>query len=292
MKGLIQMAKAIKHHLIGNWASNKTVCGIEFKKPNIRIAQFDSNEKSWFNDFGDELDSTKWNETFCLNCLRLHETNLIEQLKMETFLIEYQLNLPKSNRLRKKKNAQLRNNRKKGIKSESISQQLESKWNPPKTKKGIQRKLNKKNNKQSKSNPIILDNKLSDKVNSLYGLPTESKCKIVNKPKKQSKPKTKPIKKENKKETKPLLNKGDIIELTEEIPIDDSFRIGDPIEDDVLELGIGTNWKLVRHNKHLDLWKLQVKSINKKNKVSKWIDDTEYCPYDFISDIINSGYCE
>lgn len=285
------MKQSIKHHLV-NWKSGKTLCGLNFKKDSIRIAELDSG--NWYNDFGDQLDTdNNWQNVFCMNCLKLHELDLIEQFKMKTFLIRYELALPKSNRLRKKRNSQLRSNRKNGIKSDSISKQLDSEFQDksksiPKTSKGKARAKKKQSNK---SNPIIKSNSLTNKVMDLYPIPTESKCVIKSKPKsnpkKQSKPKSKPIKK-----NKPLLNKGDIIELTEEIPIDDSFRIGDPIEDDVLELGIGTNWKLVRHNKHLDLWKLQVKSINKKNKVSKWIDDTEYCPYDFISDIINSGYCE
>ena len=287
LKGTIEM-KAIKHHLV-NWQSGKTICGLNFKSDSIRLASNESNE--WFDDFGNQLDVSDYESIFCINCLKLHETDLIEQFKMESFMIQFDLQLPNTKRQMNRKKSQSRFNRRNGIKTESITDSIDketkAKPNPiitptkskptnsiPKSAKGIAR--DKRKESIAKSNPI--------------DTPTESKCKVISKPKE----KEKPIELVN--EVKPLIdlsNGPKTIEVIEEVPIDDSFLIGDPIDDDsILELGIDTNWKLVRHNKELNLWKLQTKSINKKNKVSKWIDDTEYCPYEFISDIINSGYCE
>lgn len=274
------MTKSIKYHL-ANWKSGKTYCGLNFKTDSIRLAIKDDGD--WIDDCGDELQLDKPFDVFCLNCLKLYESNLIEELKQKTFLIEYKLRMPKSIRGKRKRNASIRSNRIKGIKTDSLSNELDKKFSPPKSDKG---KARQKRKAQSKSKSIIKTNPIERAIGLFPAPVTESKCKVISKPKPKKKKESKPI------EKKPLLNKGDKIEVIEEVPIEDSFRIGDPIEDDVLEMGIGTNWKLVRHDKHLDMWKLQTKSINKKNKVSKWIDDTEYCPYEFISEIINSGYCE
>jgi hypothetical protein len=280
----IEMSKSIKHHLIGNWASNKTVCGIEFKKPNIRIVEFDSKEKAWFNDFGDQLDSANWQDTFCLNCLRLHESNLIEQLKMETFLIEYKLSIPKSNRAKKKKQAQLRRKRngKSNSANESISKQLDKKKKSPSKKSASK--------KQSNSIPKSDKGKAREKrKQSNSNKPTESKCKIINKPK------TKPIKKEKVIELvnevkKPIAKKPAKKEVIESGKMDKDFAIGDPIKDkEIFELGIGSKWRMVRHDKQLNMWKLQFKTVTKG--IPNWIDDTEFVEYEFLSEMVNEGYC-
>ena len=288
------MSKSIKNHLIGNYETGKTVCGINFQSDSIRIAELDDN--NWYDDYGNELDLTNWESFFCLNCLKLHELDLINQFKQRTFLIRYELELPKSKRAMQLKKSKSKRNRIKGIKTKSIHDELtienKKKSNPiPKSKKGIERD---KKKAQSKSNPIPTKSK--KKKAKPIDKPTESKCKVISKPK--DKPiEDKPI--ELVDEIKPLidLSQGSVLlaetenEVIEQINPDDSWSIGDPIDDDtIFELMIGSNWKLVRHNKQLDKWQFQSKQI--KKGIPKWIADSEYVDYSIACELVIDGYCE
>ena len=119
-------------------------------------------------------------------------------------------------------------------------------------------------------------------------IPTDDKCKIIAKP---DKPIDKPI--ELVDEVKPLidLSNGPVkITAIEVDPIDD-WSIGDPIKDkDIFELLIGSDWKLIRHNKQLDQWKFQSKQVVKG--LPKWIDDSEFMSYQDVSELVIDGYCE
>ena len=212
------------------------------------------------------------------------------QFKQRTFLIRYELELPKSNRLRKIKKSKSRRNRIAGIKIKSIHDELaieeKKKSNPiPKSKKGIER--DKKKQAKSIAKPIKPTKKKSKPIDK----PTESKCKVI------SKPKDKPI--ELVDEVKPLidLSNGPALlaetsnEVIEQINPDDSWSIGDPIDDDsIFELMIGSNWKLVRHNKQLDKWQFQSKQV--KKGIPKWIADSEYVDYSIACELVIDGYCE
>ena len=179
----------------------------------------------------------------------------------------------------------------KGIKTKSIHDELtienKKKSNPiPKSKKGIERD---KKKAQSKSNPIPTKSK--KKKAKPIDKPTESKCKVI------SKPKDKPI--ELVDEVKPLIDLSNgpaqlaetSKEVIEQINPDDSWSIGDPIDDDtIFELMIGSNWKLVRHNKQLDKWQFQSKQI--KKGIPKWIADSEYVDYSIACELVIDGYCE
>lgn len=285
------MSKSIKHHL-ANFKSGKCNCGIDFHKDSIRLAELDDDNK-WYDDFGNELNTIdNWESIFCMNCLKLHETNLIEQFKLNTFLIRYELELPKSNRLRKKKKANSRRNRIKGIKTKSITDQLaieeKKKSNPiPKSVKGIERDKKKQANSLKKTKPIPKKKKAKP-----IDKPTESKCKIINKP-------DKPIELTKEMEVKPLidLSQGSVLlaetenEVIEQINPDDSWSIGDPIDDDtIFELMIGSDWKLVRHNKQLNKWQFQNKTV--KKGLPKWIPDSEFIDYSIACELVIDGYCE
>jgi hypothetical protein len=287
LKGTIEM-KAIKHHLV-NWKEGKTICGLNFKSDSIRLAS--NEEDKWFDDFGNELDTSNYQSIFCMSCLKLHELDLIEQFKMESFMIQFDLQLPKSKRLRKAKAIKTKRNRIAGVKSipksNPIDTPVESKSvNPiptnsiPKSTKGLARD---KRKAKAKSNPI--------------DTPTESKCKIISKPDKPIE-KKKPIELTKDMEVnKPLidLSNGPVTIETEPFkmenvnPIDD-WNVGDPIDDDVLEMAIGDNWKLVRHDKVLDKWQFQLKSVVKG--LPKWIADSEWIDYQLASEFILEGYCE
>jgi len=286
------MGKSIKHHL-ANFKSGKCNCGIDFHKNSIRLAELDDDNK-WYNDFGNELDvESNWESVFCMTCLRLHETNLIEQFKLNTFLIQYELALPKTNRLRKIKKATVKRNRIANPKIKSIKTnkpiESKSKRNPiPKSKKGIERDKKKQANSLKQTKPIDkpTESKPIDK-------PTESKCKIIAKP---DKPIDKPIDLVN--EIKPLidLSNGPVTietfeEVIETIDPNEEWSIGDPIDDDtIFELSIGSDWKLVRHNKQLDKWQFQSKQVVKG--LPKWIADSEWIDYKDASELIIDGYCE
>jgi len=292
----------MKHHLI-NLANGKTYCGNAIEKLAIAF----NDEDGYFDSNLESIDHSNYQDKLCINCLKLHEINLIEQFQMETFLIRYELQLPKSNRLRKIKKAKARLNRVTGKPTNSIGKEIKNELNQnaiAKTAKGLARQ---KRKDEMKAKSIIKNNPIERAIGLFPVVASESKCKIISKPPIESKckiiskpPIDKPIKKDKPIELtpemevkKPLLNCPTTIEVIEDIPCDDDWQLGDPIDDNsIFELVIGNDWKLVRHDKELNLWKLQTKSINKKNKVSNWIDDTEFCPYEFISDIINSGYCE
>jgi hypothetical protein len=212
---------------------------------------------------------------------------------LDTFLIQFNLELPKSKRLRKAKAIKTKRNRIAGVKSipksNPIDTPVESKpeskpvnpipANPiHKSPKGIARDKRKADSiAKAKSNPI--------------DTPTESKCKII------SKPKDKPIELTPEMEVnKPLidLSNGPVTIETEEViedvdPIDD-WNIGDPIDDEIFEMAIGDNWKLVRHNKQLNKWQFQLKTVVKG--LPKWIADTEFISYKEASEFILEGYCE
>jgi hypothetical protein len=277
------MSKSIKHHLV-NWKSGKCICGVNFKKESIHIAELDDGK--WYNDHGNELDvESNWESIFCMSCLKLHEINLIEQFKMQSFLIKFELALPKSNRLRKAKKIKSKRNRIKGIKTKSITDKIaidEKKANSiPKSIKGIARDKKKQANsikptktipkKKKKSNPIKAD---------------DNKCKIISKP-------DKPIELTTEMEVnKPLidLSNGPVaITAIEVNPIDD-WSIGDPIDDDIFELVIGDDWKLIRHDEQLDKWQFVSKQVVKG--LPKWIADSEFISYDDASELISDGYCE
>ena len=282
------MSKSIKHHLIGNHETGKTVCGINFKSDSIRIAI--EEDGNWYDDYGNELDLTNWESFFCLNCLKLHELDLINQFKQHTFLIRYELELPKSKRAMQLKKSKSKRNRIKGIKTKSIHDELaieeKKKSNPiPKSKKGIER--DKKKQAKSIAKPIKPTKKKKAKP---IDKPTESKCKII------SKPIDKPI--ELVDEVKPLidLSQGSVLlaetenEVIEQINPDDSWSIGDPIDDDtIFELMIGSDWKLVRHDKQLDKWQFQSKQV--KKGIPKWIADSEYVDYSIACELVIDGYC-
>ncbi|GAF78756.1 unnamed protein product, partial [marine sediment metagenome] len=177
----------------------------------------------------------------------------------------------------------------KGIKTESVSAQLDK----AKSNKG---KARAKRKAQSKSKSIIKTTPIERVIGLFPAYPTESKCIVKSKPKKKKK-QSKPIEYTDlgwENENKELDLKSDVIELTDMVDVKpiDNWEIGDPIDNDILELAIGDNWKLVRHNKELDKWQFQTKTVNKKNKVSKWIQDSEWIDYKFASEMINSGYCE
>jgi hypothetical protein len=282
------MSKSIKHHLV-NWKLGKTICGLNFKSNSIRLASNEDNK--WFDDFGNELDVSNYESIFCMNCLKLHEMDLIEQFKMESFMIQFDLQLPKSKRLRKAKTIKTKRNRIAGVKANPIDTPVESKPanSIPKSVKGLARD---KRKAQAKSNPIV----------------TESKCRIISKPNKPIEPtdlgwenenkeldsKEKPIELTPEMEVKkPLidLSNGPVkIEVIESVDPLDDWNIGDPIDDEIFELVIGDNWKLIRHNKELDKWQFQSKSVVKG--IPKWIADSEFILYKEASELINDGYCE
>lgn len=278
------MSKSTKHHLV-NWKSGKTNCGIEFKKESIRIAELDSGK--WYNDYGNELDTIdNWESIFCMSCLRLHELDLINQFKMQSFLIQYELALPKSNRLRKAKKIKARCNRIKGVKANSITDQLikdeKKKLNPiPKTDKGIERD---KKKTQSKSKPTK-SKSTKKKANSIK--PTDDKCRIIAKPKDVP---LEPIELTTEMEVKkPLIDLSNGPVTIEVTPIDD-WAIGDPVDNDIFELSIGDDWKLIRHDKQLDQWQFVSKQVVKG--LPKWIADSEFIDYKDASELILDGYCE
>ena len=281
--------KTAKHHLV-NWQSGTTICGLNFKADSIRLASNEDNK--WFDDFGNELDVSNYESIFCMNCLKLHEMDLIEQFKLDTFLIQFNLELPKSKRLRKAKTIRTKRNRISGVKSIPKSNPIDtSTESKPESKpvnsipvnsihksaKGIARDKRKADSiAKAKSNPI--------------DTPTESKCKII------SKPKDKPIELTPEMEVnKPLidLNNGPVSIETfaiEDVDPIDSWNIGDPIDDEIFELVIGDDWKLVRHNKELDKWQFQLKTVVKG--LPKWIADSEFITYQEASEFISEGYCE
>jgi hypothetical protein len=271
--------KTAKHHLIENWKIGKCLCGINFQKDSIRIAQLDDNK--WYNDYGDLLNTSNWNELFCMSCLKLHEKDLIEEFKTQSFLIEFNLALPNSNRLRKKAKATAKRNRigkaksiptNKPIESKPTNKPIESKQPAkvnsfPKTDKGKARA-------EKKTNPI----------------PTESKCRIISKP-------DKPIELTKEMEVKkPLidLSNGPVViepkEVIENVKPDDNWSIGDPIDNETFELVIGSDWKLIRHDKQLDQWQFQSKQVVKG--IPKWIADGEWIDYKEASELVIEGYCE
>ena len=274
---------------MANFKSGKCNCGIDFHKDSIRLAELDDDNK-WYNDFGNELNTIdNWESIFCMTCLRLHETNLIEQFKLNTFLIQYELALPKTNRLRKIKKATVKRNRiaNPKIKSIKTNKPIESKpkVNPiPKSAKGIERDKKKQLNK-TKSKPIkSKSNSLTNKVMDLYSIPTESKCVVKSKPIED-----KPIDLVN--EIKPLidLSNGPVTIETIDVEPIDNWEIGDPIDNDIFELVIGNNWKLVRHDTELDKWQFISKQVVKGKP--KWIADSEWIDYQFASEMILEGYC-
>ena len=279
--------KTVKHHLV-NWKSGKTSCGIEFKKESIRIAELDDG--NWYDDYGNQLDTkTNWESIFCMSCLRLHELDLINQFKMQSFLIQYELELPKTKRAMQSKKIKAKRNRIAGIKTTSISDQLvidEKKANSiPKSTKGIERD---KKKAQSKSIPKSIPKKKPTKKKANPIKPTDDKCKIISKP---DKPIDKPIELTDEMEvTKPLIDLSNGPVTIEATPIDD-WSIGDPIDDtDIVELVIGSDWKLIRHDKEMDWWKFQSKQVVKG--LPKWIDDSEYLSYQTAAELICEGYCE
>jgi hypothetical protein len=154
----------------------------------------------------------------------------------------------------------------------------------PKSKKGIER--DKRKQSKSKPNPIPkkpTKAKPKKKTNPIKA--DDNKCKII------SKPKDKPI--ELVDEVKPLidLSNGDVTITAIEIDPIDNWSIGDPIKDkDIFELLIGSDWKLIRHNKQLDQWKFQSKQVVKG--LPKWIDDSEFMSYQDVSELVIDGYCE
>ena len=277
--------KAQKHHLV-NWESGKTLCGIQFNKESIRIAEIEDTK--WYNDLGDELDTlSNWKGIFCMTCLKRHELDLITQFNTQTFLVKYELNLPKSNRLRKVKKAKDKRNRigksNKPIQSPPVKSPTKSTNSIPKSNKGIARA---KSKAQSKS------------------IPTDNKCRIISKPAKKSieesidksidksveKSIEESIDKSIDEVRKPLidLSNGPVtIEIVD--PIDD-WNIGDPIDDDIFELIVGDDWKLIRHNEDLDLWQFQTKSVIKGKP--DWIADSEFISYKEASQFVIDGYCE
>lgn len=280
------MSKSTKHHLV-NWKLGKTNCGINFKKDSIRIAELDNGK--WYNDYGDELDTIdNWESIFCMSCLKLHELDLINQFKMQSFLIQYELAIPKSIRLRKAKKIKAKRNRIAGVKSNSITDQLikdeKKKANPiPKSDKGIERD-------KKKSNPIKKPTNRKFKYpysesTIKNSIPSDDKCRIISKP---DKPIEKPIELVDEVK-KPLidLSNGPVIIKAE--PIDD-WAIGDPVDNDIFELVIGNDWKLIRHDKELDQWQFVSKQVVKGSP--KWIADSEFIDYKDASELILDGYCE
>jgi len=276
--------KQQKHHLV-NWKEGKTNCGINFKKDSIRIAELDNGK--WYNDYGDELNTIdNWESIFCMSCLKLHELDLINQFKMQSFLIQYELAIPKSIRLKKAKKIKARRNRITGVKVNSITDQLikdeKQKANPiPKSTKGIERD-------KKKANPIKKPTKpyskhTIKKSNPIE--PTDDKCKIISKP---DKPIEKPIELVDEVK-KPLIDLSNGPVTIETEPIEE-WAIGDPIDDDIFELVIGNDWKLVRHDKQLDKWQFVSKQVVKGKP--DWITDSEFISYSDASELINDGYCE
>ena len=262
------MAKAIKNHLIGN---GKTLCGINYQKDSIRLAELDTGK--WYNDYGDQLDTTNWESIFCMSCLKLHEKDLIEQFKMQSFLIAFNLNLPNSNRLRKKAKATAKRNWiNKSI--EILEKRLAESIPTKKPNKPIESK--KPTNSIPKSEKGLAREKRKAQSKSIDTL-TENKCKIISKP-------DKPIEltPEMEVETK---------EVIEKVDPADNWSIGDPIDDDIFELSIGDDWKLIRHNKQLDKWQFQSKQVVKG--LPKWIAESdEYIDYKDAAELVIDGYCE
>lgn len=277
--------KSTKHHLV-NWKAGKTNCGINFKKDSIRIAELDNGK--WYNDYGNELDTqSNWEGIFCMSCLKLHELDLINQFKMQSFLIQYELALPKSIRLKKAKKIKARRNRIAGVKTNSITDQLikdeKQKTNPiPKTDKGIERDKKKVQSNKPTNRKFKKPYSESTIKNSI---PSDDKCRIISKP---DKPIEKPIELVDEVK-KPLIDLSNGPVTIETEPIDD-WAIGDPVDNDIFELAIGDDWKLVRHNKQLNQWQFVEKQVVKGSP--KWIADSEWIDYKDASELILDGYCE
>jgi len=274
-----------KHHLI-NQSTGMTYCGIN---PLNQLIAFEY-ENDWFDSTVHPIDHTNYKEVLCINCMKQHDIQLIEKFEYDAFLIDYNNRLPKSGRAMKFFKSQSRLNRK-ANQSKKPSNTIQSKPSVPskeKQSKPVQ------SNQSIKTFPKSSKGKArQEKKKANQSKATESKCVVIDKPKKSliEKPKDDII--VLKDEVKPLidLSKGSqTIIAIEEVPIDKDWRFGDPIENDVIELEVNDDWKIVRHDKKLNQWKF-VNRITIKG-LPKWSDDSEWINYKDACQLINDGYCD
>jgi hypothetical protein len=275
-----------KHHLI-NVQTGNCFCGIE--STNQLIAFNDGDE--WFDSMVYPIDHTNYNAILCVNCMKHFDIDLIDHFEMNAFLIDYANRIPNGKRSMKFFKSQSKRKRQSIDRTKPTIKEVPK--TPAKTKPIIQSKPT-----IQSSIPKTAKGKARAKKKAINQLKaTDTKCKVINKPKKPliDKPKDDVIELKNEVK-KPLidLSKGPVkIESIEVVNVDpsDDWSIGDPINDDtIFELIIGNDWKLIRHDEQLNEWKFFNRQSIKG--VPEWIDDSEWLDYTEAAELINDGYCE
>lgn len=275
-----------KNHIV-NQVTGNCFCGISSVNQLIAF----EHESDWFDSTVHSIDQSNYASVLCLNCMKQHDIDLIDKFETDAFLIDYNNRLPNGKKAMKFFKCQAR------LKRQSIDQskptikkvvvKVESKpiadQSTTKSIKGKARAEKKAVNQSKKDN---------------QSKATDDKCKVIAKPKKPliDKPIDDTMIELKDEIKKPLidLSNGPVAietkEVIECIPVDD-WSIGDPINDDnIFEMAIGNDWKLIRHSKQLNQWKFVNRQTIKG--MPKWIDDSEFINYNEAAELIKDGYCE
>jgi hypothetical protein len=275
-----------KNHIV-NQVTGNCHCGISTINQLIAF----EHDSDWFDSTVHSIDHSNYTSVLCLNCMKQHDVDLIDQFETDAFLIDYNNRLPNGKKAMRFFKCQAR------LKRQSIDQ------SKPTIKKAVvkveSKPLADQSIKSDKGKARAEKKKVdqSKKVNQSKA--SDDKCKIIAKPKKEliDKPIDDTVIELKDEIKKPLidLSNGPVLIKTEEViesidPADD-WSIGDPINDkDIFELTIGNDWKLIRHSKQLNQWKFVNRQTIKG--MPKWIDDSEFINYNEAAELINAGYCE
>jgi len=286
-----------KHHLI-NSITGKCFCGIESTNQSIAFNDGDN----WYDSMVYPIDHTNYKEMLCINCMKQFDIDLIDQFEMNAFLIDYNNRIPNGKRSMKFFKRQARLNRKSIDRTKPAIKEV-SNQSPASIPSNEQAKSTSAPIIQSAKGKARAAKKAANQSKANQSLPKEvkatiDKCKIISKAIEKElidKPKDAIIELIDEIK-KPLidLSNGPVTiktELIETVDPSDDWTIGDPINDDeIFELLIGDDWKLIRHNKKLNQWKFVNRSVVKG--IPKWIDDSEWIDYKEASQLVIDGYCE
>jgi hypothetical protein len=277
-----------KNHII-NRETGKTYCGI-VPNQSIATAVFDNGE--WYDTFAGPIDASNYNEALCVNCMKNYDVDLIDQFETDAFMIDYRNRIPNGKRAMKFFKRQSKLSRLRLKKDIQSTPAIESTPAETPIKKDVQSKPAKPYSaetiNQSDKGKARKERKANREANQSKA--TESKCVIVDKPKPIEK--KDPIIELTEEVKKPLidLSNGPVtIETEELIDAPNDWKFGDPVPEDVIELGIGDDWRLIRHDEKTDQWQFEQRQAIKG--IPQWISDGEWIDYKDAAELINDGFC-
>ena len=274
-----------KNHIF-NQSTGKCFCGISIDN---QMIAFD-HEGDWFDSSVHPIDQSNYQSVLCINCMKQFDVDLIDKFETDAFLIDYANRLPNGKKAMKFFKCQMRLKRqsidrsKPTIKKTSKSKSKPTNQSIEKSAKGKARDKRKKTNQSKKANQSQPAKIIAKPNKQLIDKPKNDIIELKDEIKKD-----KSIKSDKSIDQK-ITEKESIKEVIETVDPSDNWTIGDPIENDIFELAIGNDWKLVRHNQKLNQWKFVTRQSIKG--VPKWIDDSEFIDYQDAAQLIIDGYCE